>query len=504
MVEDSDDDEQLVLLELRRNFKFTHRRVDTEAAMRQALTEESWDIVLSDFALPQFNGLAAFEVVRDMKLDLPFIIVSGTVGEEVAVAAMRGGVNDYVLKTGLARLPVSIERELRDRTRRNERRQIEEQLLISDRMASVGILAAGIAHEFNNPLAAIIANLELAVTEVERLSKAGGDGALLEIVAQLGDARASADRLRAIVSELRVFSRSADGTRRPVHIEQVLDSSLNIAANEIRHRARLEKSYAETPLVLGHEGRLGQVLLNLIINAAHAIGDGDIEQHSIRVATFTDDNGDAVIEVGDTGCGIEPEILPRIFDAFFTTKPPGLGTGLGLSICHRIVTELGGKISVESKLGKGSTFRVTLPAFHGEIEGPAAKVVEAARIEPCRRGRVLVVDDERIIGKAVERVLGQDHEVFVETEAQAAAKRIAAGERFDVILCDIMMPQMTGMDLHAELSRTVPEQAERMIFLTGGGFTPRARNFLDTVAKQRIEKPFDVAHLRAVVNDRIK
>jgi CheY-like chemotaxis protein len=196
-----------------------------------------------------------------------------------------------------------------------------------------------------------------------------------------------------------------------------------------------------------------------------------------------------------------PEVLSRLFTPFFTTKPVGVGTGLGLSICHRIVTSFGGSIDVTSELGKGTSFRISLPPARAEASEnvPDVAVDVAAR----RRGRILVVDDEPTIAKAIQRTLATEHEVVAIGSADEALKRITAGERFDVILCDLMMPQMTGMDLHAELSRVALEQAGRMIFLTGGAFTPQARAFLDKIPNQRVEKPFDVGHLRSLINDRI-
>jgi CheY-like chemotaxis protein len=196
-----------------------------------------------------------------------------------------------------------------------------------------------------------------------------------------------------------------------------------------------------------------------------------------------------------------PEIMARLFTPFFTTKPVGVGTGLGLSICHRIVTGLAGTIDVDSEVGRGTTFRIVLPAARGELTlPPSAPAAPIAR----RRGRVLVVDDEPSITRAIERILATDHDVVACDRAADAFARLNAGERFDVVVCDLLMPRMSGMELHAHVARLDPAQAERMIFLTGGGFTADARSFLDQVANPRIEKPFDPAHLRALVTDRLR
>jgi CheY-like chemotaxis protein len=244
------------------------------------------------------------------------------------------------------------------------------------------------------------------------------------------------------------------------------------------------------------------VFLNLVVNAAQAIPEGHAENNEIRITTSTDPSGGVVVEISDTGAGIPPDVLPRLFTPFFTTKPVGVGTGLGLFICRSIVTGFGGSIGVASEPGKGTTLRISLvPSRVQVLESAPPPVLD---VVARRRGRILVVDDEPMIAKSLQRFLSVEHDVLGLGSAGEALAQIRAGERFDVILCDLMMPQMTGMDLHAELSRVAREQAARMIFVTGGAFTPRARAFLDETPNQRIEKPFDVRQLRALINDCIR
>jgi CheY-like chemotaxis protein len=242
------------------------------------------------------------------------------------------------------------------------------------------------------------------------------------------------------------------------------------------------------------------VFINLLVNAAHAIPEGHVDKNEIRIVTKTDASGRAVIEVRDTGCGIPSEILHRIFDPFFTTEVVGEGTGLGLSICHGIVMGLGGELVAESEVGRGSTFRVCLPTTRLE---PLAHQTERApvvsRPPAGRSGTVLVVDDEPMIGATLRRMLAKEHNVTVVTDGQQALDLLLGGTRFDVILCDLMMPNVTGMDLYAELSRTLPEIVDRIVFLTGGAFTPAGISFLDSVPNQRLEKPFVPQNLRALV-----
>jgi CheY-like chemotaxis protein/anti-sigma regulatory factor (Ser/Thr protein kinase) len=269
-----------------------------------------------------------------------------------------------------------------------------------------------------------------------------------------------------------------------------------MAWNEIRHRAQLIRDYGDVPMAYSNEARLGQVLLNLLVNAAQAMPEGHASLNQIRVATRTAANGCVVIEVRDTGMGIPKEIMGRIFDPFFTTKPVGVGTGLGLALCQRMVIDLGGEIDVESEAGRGALFRVTLPPATGASRAPAPATVRA---EPTRRARVLVIDDEVAIGRALQRSLGRHHDVVNLTSGKEALARIAAGERFDVILSDLMMPDVTGIEIYEGLSKIDLGQAKRMVFLTGGAFTPQAREFLGGVPNICIEKPFDVPHLLEII-----
>lgn len=383
-----------------------------------------------------------------------------------------------------------------------ERIQAQAQLMVFDRMASIGTLAAGVAHEINNPLAAVTVNLELATDGVEVLAaEFGASPGTAELQESLRDAREAAERVRQIVKDLKIFSRAEEDKHTAVDIERVLESTLRMARNEIRHRATLVKHFGHVPKVDGNESRLGQVFLNLAVNAAQAIPEGNVEENQITITTSTDHNGNVVTEVRDTGPGMTKEVLKKLFTPFFTTKAPGIGTGLGLTICQRIIAGLGGEITVESTLGEGTVFRVILrPAqLKDSNDTPLPKAGVA-----MRRGRVLLLDDDPMIGTAVRRILATEHEVVTFTSAREALDRIGSGEHFDVILCDLMMPLITGIEFHKQLARTSPEQAAGIVFLTGGAFTVSARAFLDSVPNVRMEKPFQVQNLRALVNDRVR
>jgi CheY-like chemotaxis protein len=373
-------------------------------------------------------------------------------------------------------------------------RLAHEQLLISDRMASIGMLAASVGHEINNPLSAVMANLEMITAELPDLIEAFGAERLGDLPDEIRETYEAAQRVRRIVSDLKVFSGADNDVVAPVDVESVLESAIRMGWNQVRHRARLVKHYAKVPLASGMESRLGQVFLNLIVNAAQAIPEGHADEHEIRLTTRTDGQGRVVIDVEDTGSGIAPHVMSQLFAPFVTTKPVGIGTGLGLSICHRLVSAMGGSIWAESTVGRGTTFHVALPLA---LPADLAPVAARPPIEtPAASGAsILVVDDEEIIGMILRRAL-KSHDVTVTTSATDALARIEAGQVFDLILCDLMMPVMTGMEFHAILSERYPGQAAAVMFLTGGAFSKETAAFLHSVGNRHLEKPFDLQKLK--------
>ncbi len=638
ILDDSEDDVIMLLRELRRTgYDPSYRVVCTPHDTRAALLAEPWEFVISDWSMPDgFTGLAGFQIMSELGLDLPYVIVSGTIAEDIAIDALKAGVHDFMTKGKFARLAPTIERELREvEVRRRQRTAVEQlarqrrdlerserllrdvlqsvpdavvvvdrdgrvltrnaaaeamlgnptepttlagwraemelemlvdnevmpieqhplhvalrgdsvdrealllrrrgvdhdvcvsasarplydddgvsgaveilrdmtaeraaqqRLMVSDRMASIGMLAAGVAHELNNPLAAVLANLELAMELFGQGTLSPPD--LAEVIEMITDARSAADRVRHIVKDLKIFSRHEDSPMGAVSLKPALESTLRMAWNEIRHRARLVKSYAETPLVRGSESRLGQVFLNLIVNAAQAIPEGSADRNTITIATRTEGQT-VIVEISDTGAGMSLDTQRQLFIPFFTTKPQGQGTGLGLAISHQIVTSLGGTITVDSTLGKGTTFRVALP-IAADAQVPRGRITSIP--VATKRARILVVDDEPMITTVLSRVLGAQHDVRVTTSALEALELVRTAS-YDVILCDVMMPQMTGMEFYERLLADNPDQAARIVFMTGDAFTEAARAFLDEVPNDRLEKPFDKATLYALIRNRIK
>lgn len=377
-----------------------------------------------------------------------------------------------------------------------ERDRMQAQLLHADRMVAVGTLAAGIAHEINNPLSYNLLNLEIALDTLSTKAPLTVEQTL-HLKEVLSLSMVGANRVKEIVAGLKVFSRNDEQQVGPMKIESVLDLAIQMAMHEIQPRARIVKHYAPVPLVLGNEGRLGQVFVNLLVNAAHSIKEGSADANCIAITTKTDANGKVCIEITDTGSGIPDDIKTRIFDPFFTTKAVGTGTGLGLSICHGIVTALSGKIEIDSEVGRGTTVRIVLPATLQNIIEILPEVPRRQSTTP--RLKVLIIDDEPDFASTLYQVLGRTNEATAESDSRVALNLILKNADYDLILCDLMMPGFTGMDIYEKLKADNRKLEERVIFMTGGAFTPKAVAFLQDPNIRHIGKPFKIQALLKMI-----
>jgi CheY-like chemotaxis protein len=248
------------------------------------------------------------------------------------------------------------------------------------------------------------------------------------------------------------------------------------------------------------------VFLNLIVNAAQSIKAGAPERNEVRLRTGVAPDGRVVVEVEDTGVGMPPEVRRRLFSPFFTTKPDGVGTGLGLSICHRILEGLGGEIEVSSLPGRGTTFRVLLPASRAApapLAGTGQAAVAPAAEAPGPRARVLVIDDEESVHRAMTRLLGRTLDVCC-ADAHAALRRLEGGERFDLVLCDVAMAGISGIELHGRVKALDPGQAARIVFLSGGAFGPEAKVFFSATGAAVLDKGSHPDELRAAVDGHLR
>ncbi len=369
------------------------------------------------------------------------------------------------------------------------RRETESRMGLLERLAATGRVAAGVAHEINNPLTYVISNLEEIQLQLARVE------ALEQIQQCAQEALDGAARVAAIVRDLRVFSGRPQQGQPCCKPGKVVDSAVALIRNQVRHRARLQVDCGEVPDAAIDGGRLAQVLVNLLMNACLAIPEGNVEGHFVRVAVHFEAPW-ILVQVTDNGAGIDAEVLPHLFEPFFTTREIGEGSGLGLSVSFAIVTEAGGTIEVESTAGKGATFLVKLPV--ADIAPISATVSAPPPVDErdARRLRVLVIDDEPLVGRAVARHL-RDHDVAVEYRAEAALDRLRQGEGFDAILTDIMMPEMSGIQFREQLQRELPELATKVVFMSGGAFGPEAEAFTATGNAKVLEKPLDLPLLSA-------
>lgn len=377
-----------------------------------------------------------------------------------------------------------------------ERKQYETQLLQADRLSALGMLAGGMAHAINNPLTYVLLNLEHLGRRLPGL--ADHKSYLGEAMVRLREAHHGAERVASVVRQMRAFSRSEGDGATDVDVRRVLDAAVGMVGNEIRHRGRLVTRYEDVPAVHATEARLEQVFLNLLVHAAQSLPEGEAGKGKVEIITRVEPPDYVVIEVSDNGPALEPEQVERVFEPF---SPRGEQTGIGLSVCHGIVEALGGSMQVESEQGRGTTFRVTLPSSASERTGstPAPHPDSAPSSPQPARARVLVVDDDPGVGSALTIMLEDEHEVTCRTDAQEALRLLLRDNSYDIVFCDLMMPDVSGMDLFEALRLNRPGEERKLVFMTGGAFTPEAKRFLSKATNLRIEKPFNLKELRRLV-----
>ncbi len=416
---------------------------------------------------------------REFDVELRIVRVDGT----TRLVNARGRVE--LGRTGMA---ASVFGTLQDVT---DERHTQAQLRRSERLVSLGTLAAGVAHEINNPLTYVIGNLSMLVEELEHPE--------LRQMAQ--DAAQGADHVRRIVDGLRSFSRVSEShEREAIALDEVIAAAVQLSAHQIRHRAELTLDVQELSAVFGERASLVQVFCNLLINAAQAVPVGKRGHVRLRART---EGSEVVVDVEDDGPGIPEGVRERVFDPFFTTKDVGEGTGLGLSICLGTVEAHGGTLRVVDSRPGFTCFQVRLPV-HEDVpreEEPLPSTCPERETDPAL---VVVIDDEPQVTHLVTRALGV-HEVRAFPGAEEAMAAITGGLTPDVIVCDLMMPGMPGWQLDQSLRQTRPELVDRVIYVTGGAFAPEGARFLAKLRpSQRLLKPFLPSELRRMVRDVIE
>jgi two-component system cell cycle sensor histidine kinase/response regulator CckA len=467
LIEDSETDAELLLYELQRyGYDAAHNRVDSEQALRSVLAHDrSWDLVLCDHGLPSFSSAEALQVVRDLAPEVPFVILSGTIGEEAAVEALKSGARDVVLKENLARLGPVVDRELRESANRRQREQLESdraqlesQLIQSQKLDAIGQLAAGIAHDYRNLLGVVLGFSDLALKQVPEDNPAH---------AYITEIRTAGQHAVSLTDQLLTFSRSHEGAPELLNINTMLAELEPM----LRHLLGGDVEFAVVPAtdvapVMIDPRRLEQVIINLAVNARDAMPNGgrftlqtdELELAQPGLEQPARRGRYVVLTVRDSGVGIDEETRARLFEPFFTTKDPGRGTGLGLATSYGIVERAGGFITVESEPGQGAAFIVHLPRADRGAE-PAAQPASQPDRPLAGTETVLLVEDNELLRRLLEEaLLGSGYTVL---SARDGVDALEQGERhegsIDLLLTDVMMPGMRGTELIPRILRLRPE-----------------------------------------------
>jgi signal transduction histidine kinase len=498
IVEDSEDDAELLLRNLRRGgFDPVYERVETLEGMKTAL-ERPWDVVISDWAMPHFSAQAALSALQESDLDLPFLIVSGTVGEEAAVAAMQAGAHDFMAKGRLSRLNPAIQREMREAAVRAERRIMERQLRQTQKMEAMGQLTGGISHDFNNLLGVIVANADLLLDLVK------GRAQETELANEI---LASALRGAALTHRLLAFARQQPLSPQVIALNEHLPRIMTILGRTLGEPIAIVTLLAEDLWETRVDpSQIEDALLNLAINARDAMPNGgaltietanaSLDEHYSSLHPEVVPGDYVMLAMTDTGTGIPPEIIERVLEPFFTTKEPGKGTGLGLSMVYGFAKQSAGHLSIYSEVGVGTTIRLYLPRAYGEA--PRKAVTEESDHAPLIGGeRILLVDDNAALRRVTLRrltILG--YRVEEADDGHAALALLDAGHRFNLLFTDIGLPGgINGFELADQARRRQPDL--KVLFTTGYG-NNGAQGGLEAGGTQHlIRKPYRSAELTA-------
>ncbi len=470
IVEDNPMDAELLARQLRRaEFEFEYQRVDTEDAFLAALNP-TIDLILSDYAMPNFSGLRALELLKKQAhLDIPFIIVSGAIGEEMAVAAMQQGASDYLLKDRIARLGQAVSRALDGVRERRERKRYEAQFIEAQKMEVVGQLAAGVAHDFNNVLAVIMGYSDLIMQDLEP------EHPLQKYVDEV---RQASRRAAGLTQQLLIFSRKQKVQPIDLDLNEVIHGMEKMLRQLINENVEMTmRCEEEIGLIRADSGYIWQVLMNLVVNARDAMPNGGkltiqtglavVDEADPRAGTDLAPGHYVTLSVADTGVGMTNEVKQRLFEAFFTTKIAGKGTGLGLLTCQSIVKQSGGHIEVESTLLKGSTFTIYFPRIE---KAPATNANHLRKTGPIRLGTetILVVEDEPSLRNLAQSILkGRGYNVLIAPNGQDALRvvRENTGPPLRLVITDVIMPRMGGKVMAEWLKITYPNL--RILFTSG-------------------------------------
>jgi two-component system NtrC family sensor kinase len=505
-----------------------------------ALDQGPFDIVIADINMPGMDGLELLAAIRGRAPELPVIMLSSAREMNVVLRAIHDGAFDYVNKDDglealgsairraleharlvrenrrlvdeLKGMNVSLERKVRERTLEIEEvnhrlsaehaelsralealRHTQSQLIQAEKMATIGLFTAGIAHEINNPLAFLLPDFEEVERWVARMREGTNPGAadLGEMEQILKDCRHGLMRIGRIVKQISVFAHQGAHEVARVELQPVVTAAFRMLEKEVqRNHVELVSRVDAAAVVRASADQLQQVLFNLLLNAIQSLGPGRCDGR-IEV-TARQEGAEMVISVADNGRGISPRNLQRVFEPFFTTKAVGEGTGLGLSISRRLVQRMGGRLELASRQDQGTTASLLLPAANPAAEtgeNPAVGAGLDDGSDPDRRLTVVVIDDETALLQALKRLMADEHEVVTFADPVEAKEWLLYGPPPDVVLCDIMMPVLNGIDLYQEVTRTHPWLASRFVFITGVSRAREVQRALQAGEPRVIEKP---------------
>ena len=503
MVEDLEDDAALQVRMLRQaGYEVEFERVDSAGGLSRVL-DKKWDIIISDHSIPHFSGNEALKIVRARDEEVPFIFVSGTVGEDAAVAAMKVGAQDYVMKTNLQRLVPAVQRELREAEDRRERKRLEQHVHQLQRFESIGRLAGGVAHDFNNIIGAILGWAEMGYEEAEPNSR------LRERFQRI---REQSQRAVKLTSQLLAFGRKQILQRRKVNLNVLVEEEMNLLRRVIGDDIEVRVLAAQDlQVTLADPTQVEQVIMNLCLNARDAMAGGGqliIETQNIEIGeeycrnhAYGRPGSYVLLSVSDTGSGMDAATMERIFEPFFTTKELGRGTGLGLATVYGIVKQHGGFIYAYSEPGKGTSFKVYLRAESGDHEPR-----ETTRDDKPLRGTetiLLAEDHEGLRDSAQEMLEALGYRTIVACDGRKALELFKTNsDEIDLVVMDVVMPLLNGPEAYLEMSALRP--GIRVIFTTG--YTSEAASLISLVEKGAaiLQKPYSLTSLSQMIRGAIE
>jgi two-component system cell cycle sensor histidine kinase/response regulator CckA len=381
-----------------------------------------------------------------------------------------------------------------------ERNRLREQTLLSDKLSTVGTLAAGIIHEINNPMTFLLANLEYINKQIQVVmhDKKKQQDFLQKLNEIIEESIQGVQSVNTIIKDLKGFARVDYKHFVPANVHEAISVAIHMAHSQYKNKAKLETDFAvDMPLLMLDVNKLEQVILNLIVNAAQAMDNSNYCNNLICIKTTKEINA-IRIDISDTGIGISSDILPRIFEPFFTTKPVGVGTGLGLSICYDIVKNMGGEIKVDSVPQKGTVFSIYLP-----MQLTVSPGAESPKLEPVIETpkNILVVNDSPALLIIIKRILEKHHQVTTCDSRAALELLVSPKKKFDAIITDLNMPDISGIDIYKYVSKNIPELENRIIFITSGAYTAMMKEFISSINNPLLEKPFTTNQLQQALSN---